>query len=151
MIIKIDHTDLVTAKEIQRVFRASYAIEAGLLGADDFPPLKRNLESFKTSNNVFYAFMIEGDIAGAMEIDASANSTHIQSLVVDPEYFRQGIASALMEFVFKTYDTPVFTVETGLDNVPATELYLKFGFREVRQYDTDHGVRKIRFKRTVSS
>jgi ribosomal protein S18 acetylase RimI-like enzyme len=38
------------------------------------------------------------------------------------------------------------TVETGLDNKPAIALYESFGFKEVKQYDTDHGIRKIRFE-----
>jgi len=40
-------------------------------------------------------------------------------------------------------------VETGLKNEPTTQLYLKLGFREVYQYDTDHGVRKVRFEKKV--
>ncbi len=85
-----------------------------------------------------------------MEIDASANSIHIQSLVVHPDFFRQGVASAMLHYVLRNYNSTIFTVETGLDNGPATELYLKFGFREVLQYDTDHGVRKIRFKKEMT-
>ncbi|MEJ2584117.1 MAG: hypothetical protein P8Z38_03455 [Robiginitalea sp.] len=41
-------------------------------------------------------------------------------------------------------------METGLDNGPATALYRKFGFREILQYDTDHGVRKVRFEKRVA-
>jgi hypothetical protein len=41
-------------------------------------------------------------------------------------------------------------VETGLANGPATALYQAFGFKVVRQWDTDHGVRKIRFRLVVS-
>lgn len=149
MTIKLDHTDIATAMKIQAVFRASYAIEAELLNAEDFPPLQRSRESFMNSTNVFYAYIKEEEIAGAMEIDASAHSTHIQSLVVHPKYFRRGIGSAMLEFVFKTYHTPSFTVETGLDNGPATALYRKFGFKEVRQYNTEDGIRKSRFERTV--
>jgi hypothetical protein len=32
-------------------------------------------------------------------------------------------------------------------NMPATKLYKKFNFIEVAQWDTDHGVRKIKFER----
>ena len=51
-----------------------------------------------------------------------------------------------MEFVFNTYDSNLFVVETGLDNGPATALYKKFNFKEVKQWDTDHGIRKIKFE-----
>lgn len=148
MIEKLDHTDLETAEKIRSIFKVSYAVEARLLNAEDFPPLKRSLDSFQSSTNEFYAYMRDGAIAGAMEIDGSENATHIQSLVVRPDFFRQGIGSELLQFVFVNFDTPIYTVETGLDNGPATSLYLNFGFKEVLQYDTDHGIRKIRFAKS---
>ncbi|MCX2720013.1 GNAT family N-acetyltransferase [Lentiprolixibacter aurantiacus] len=137
------------AKQIQLLFRASYAIEAQLLGADDFPPLKRELESYMQSKNTFYGYYSEGNLAAAMEIDARPKSTHIQSLVVHPDYFRRGIGRALVNFVFENYTSEVFTVETGAANGPATELYLKCGFEERYKYNTDHGIRKVRFQKQI--
>ena len=77
--------------------------------------------------------------------------THIQSLVVSPKFFRQGVAQKLMEFVLESCDSKLFTVETGLENRPATELYRKFGFVEVKQWDTGHGVRKIKFEKKTAT
>lgn len=147
MIRKLDPADLSVAGEIREVFQASYAVEAKLLGAVDFPPLKRPLESFLRSENEFYGIREQGRLAGVAEVVPGEKSVHIQSLVVHPEFFRQGIGGALVSFVLERFSPPVFTVETGLENHPATELYHKFGFREVGQYDTDHGVRKVRFER----
>ena len=50
------------------------------------------------------------------------------SLVVDPNYFRRGIASKLIDFVLNHYEVNMFTVETGKDNGPARKLYEGFGF-----------------------
>ena len=72
-------------------------------------------------------------------------------MVVDPVFFRQGIARKLMEYVFNTFDSKLFVVETGLENGPATKLYKKFDFKEVKQWNTDHGVRKIQFERIINS
>jgi ribosomal protein S18 acetylase RimI-like enzyme len=66
---------------------------------------------------------------------------------VHPDYFRQGIAGELMKFVLKTFKSNLFVVETGLENGPATKLYEKFGFIEVHQWDTNHGIRKIKFEK----
>ncbi len=87
------------------------------------------------------------NIAGLIEISSNQSVTHIQSLVVYPKYFRQGIGKKLVMFVLDTYTSTDFTVETGIDNHPAIKLYISLGFEEQNQWDTDHGVRKVRFKK----
>jgi len=149
MIQKLSHKNKSTAKQIQALFKASYAIEAELLGATDFPPLKRELESYSESNNVFYGYFSNGFLAAATEIDQGSDSTHIQSLVVHPDYFRQGIGRALVSFIQNTHPSKVYTVETGAANGPATALYRKCGFKELYQYETDHGIRKVRFEKII--
>ncbi len=146
MIRKLEHQKTEVSEAIRRVFRVSYAVEAKLLNATDFPPLKRPLEGFTECANDFYGYFQNDVLAGVVEVDDSGPGTHIQSLVVDPDYFRMGIGSALVTMVLETYDSEKYTVETGLANGPATELYLKHGFRKTGEYDTDHGVRKIRFE-----
>ena len=147
MIIKIDNKKNEIAKEIRKIFQASYAIEAAMLKAIDFPPLKRTKSDFINSNSEFYAYYINQNIAGLIEVKNHNNLTHIQSLVVYPKYFRQGIGRELVQFVLDTYKSIAFSVETGVDNHPAIELYISLGFQEEGQWDTNHGVRKIRFKK----
>ena len=69
--------------------------------------------------------------------------------MVDPLFFRQGIARKLMEFTFNTFDSNLFVVETGVENEPASKLYMKFGFIEVKQWNTEHGIRKIKFEKKI--
>ena len=145
MIEMLQHEKLETAKTIRHVFQLSYAIEAELLKAKEFPPLKRPLEAYSTSQNAFYGFLIEEELAAVIEIDHKTEAIHIQSLVVHPKFFRRGIAAKLIAFVFKTYNSKVYTVETGLANAPACKLYEKLGFKEVKQYNAEHGIRKICF------
>lgn len=149
MIKRLDNKDISIAGKIREVFQASYAVEAALLKATDFPPLKRSHANYLYSDNTFIGYLKNQELAGVIEIDQNNNSTHIQSLVVDPKFFRQGIAQKLIEFVFNSFDSELFTVETGVKNGPATELYLKFDFKEVKQWDTNHGVRKIRFEKRI--
>ena len=49
--------------------------------------------------------------------------------------------------MLETYETSSFSVETGVLNLPAIGLYQGFGFAETKQWDTDHGVRKVRFEK----
>jgi ribosomal protein S18 acetylase RimI-like enzyme len=151
MIKRLQNKDLNIATNIRSVFQVSYAVEAKLLNAIDFPPLKRPLESFLNSETEFFGFWENEELAAVIEIDNNKNYTHINSLVVEPKFFRQGIARKLMEFVLITFNSKLFTVETGVKNGPATALYKKFNFKEIKQWETDHGVRKIRFELKIES
>ncbi len=146
MIKKLDNTNLAIATKMRAVFQVSYAVEAKLLNAVNFPPLQRPLESYIESTTTFFGYYKNQELAGVIEISHQKKATHINSLVVAPKFFRQGAAKQLMEFVLTNFDSEIFTVETGLQNKPASKLYQKFNFKEVKQWDTDHGVRKIRFK-----
>jgi ribosomal protein S18 acetylase RimI-like enzyme len=151
MIEKLQNNDIEVSKKIRSVFQLSYRIEAKLLNATDFPPLKRPLKNYVNSNTEFFGYLKDGELAGVIEIEHNNRFTDINSLVVHPRFFRQGIARQLMEFVFNTFDSKLFVVETGLENMPATELYKKFDFKEVKQWNTDHGIRKIKFERIINN
>ena len=84
-----------------------------------------------------------------IEIKNNQDLTQIQSLVVYPRYFRKGIGRKLVQFILDTYKSSIFTVETGLDNHPAIRLYTSFDFEEQEQWDTNHGVRKVRFEKRI--
>lgn len=147
MIVKLTNSDTKIATEIRNVFQKSYVVEAELLKAENFPPLKRPLEQFITTDTVFYGFLIDEELVAVTEIKSNKAKTHIQSLVVLPKHFKKGIASKLLDFVFKSYaSSPLFIVETGAANIPAKNLYLKKGFKEVKEWDTDYGIRKTKFE-----
>ena len=152
MIIKINNKRNEIAKEILDIFQSSYAVEAEMLKVIDFPPLKRTISQFLNSNSEFYAYYeyswdnLTQNIAGVIEINNNQDFIHIQSLVVYPKYFRKGVGRKLVQFILDTYKSSIFTVETGVMNIPAVELYKSFNFKEKKQWDTDHGVRKIRFQ-----
>ena len=145
MIIQIDNQNKYNALEIHYVFQLSYKVEAELLKAIDFPPLKRTVRDFIECENLFFGYYEEDVLAGIIEINNTKASTHIQSLVVHPDYFRKSIATNLLKYIFENNQQKLFTVETGVDNLPAISLYKKFSFQEVKQWDTNHGVRKVRF------
>jgi ribosomal protein S18 acetylase RimI-like enzyme len=146
MIEKLQNSKLKIAKKMHLLFQDSYRIEAELLHATNFPPLKRPLDDYLKNDTEFFGYTKNGALAGIIEIIYTSTYTHIRSLVVDPFYFRQGIARGLMEFTLNTFDSSLFIVETGLENIPASNLYRKFGFMEVKQWNTDHGIRKIKFE-----
>ncbi|MEL6535193.1 MAG: GNAT family N-acetyltransferase, partial [Bacteroidota bacterium] len=122
-------------------------VEAEVLGAQDFPPLRRPISGYQNTGTEFFGVRFKEELAGAIELSISAQHGYIDSLVIHPNYFRQGIARRLMEFVFQEFEMPVWYVETGVENGPATALYLGFDFVEVERWDTDFGVEKVKFVR----
>ena len=145
LIKKLNNKNQETSCKIRALFQASYRVEAELLGAIDFPPLKRKLLNFINSDTEFYGFCRGNHMASVVEVKSCGTNTHIHSLVVHPQHFRQGLGKNLMQFILETYDSETFTVETGLENEPATKLYRKLGFKEQKQWDAEFGIRKIGF------
>ncbi len=150
MIKQLDNSNIDVATIMMRVFMESYAVEAKLLGAKDFPPLKRPLEGYTKSTNQFYGYYEDEQLSGVIEIVEKPEYTHIQSLVVSPNFFRRGIGSKLIEYVFKHYNSSTFMVETGAKNVPAIQLYERLGFTLIKEFDTIHGIIKVRLERRNS-
>jgi len=151
MIERLQNKDTKIAEKIRAVFQVSYKVEAKLLNAIDFPPLKRPIGDYVNCENAFFGYLKDKELAAVIEIIHNPTYTHIRSLVVDPFFFRQGIASKLMDFTLKTFNSTLFIVETGLANVPATDLYKKFDFQVVKEWDTDHGIRKIKMELLVNN
>ncbi len=146
MILKLNNKEKEVSESIYRVFQASYKVEAKILNADDFPPLKRTVQDFIDSNTEFFGYFQDTVLAAIVEINNQIQFIHIQSFVVSPSHFRKGIGSKLMEFSLQNYDSTRFKVETGVENIPAINLYKKFGFKETKQWNTSSGIRKIELK-----
>jgi ribosomal protein S18 acetylase RimI-like enzyme len=148
LIEKINHKDIASAQQMYLLFQASYKVEAALLKAENFPPLNRTVADFMKSDTEFYALLKNDRYAVIAEITIEDDCTAIDSLVVHPNYFRQGLGMQLMLFIISEMDSDIFVIETGLDNKPAISLYKKLGFREVSKWDTPFGIRKIKLKKT---
>ncbi|HNP18606.1 MAG TPA: N-acetyltransferase [Fulvivirga sp.] len=145
MISILNHKIAPIANQIYEVFQVSYAVEAQLLKATDFPPLKRTANAIQQSSTMFYGYKVKDSLAAVMEIESKESGIHICSLVVSPTYFRQGIGRKLVSFAKEIGQAKTITVETGLANGPAISLYKNAGFVESKQYLTDVGIWKIAF------
>jgi len=124
MIRSLQPTDHASLLEVQR---RAYQVEARLLGTTDFPPLRETIDDINTEVPTGFVYIIDDDIVGAVTI---ADGT-ITRLIVDPAYFRQGIAQSLLRYVFE--HSLAKHVMTGARNLPALTLYGRFGFTEVRR------------------
>jgi ribosomal protein S18 acetylase RimI-like enzyme len=131
----LDHTDQKEAERICKVLLDSYSVEARLIGADDFPPLRRQSDDIRRSASTFYGGSWGGRLVAVAEIEESEDgSVNIAGFVVHPEAFRRGIGSRLLRHVMAELGAASFTVSTAASNRPAIALYGKHGFRLQRRW-----------------
>ncbi|PAY00860.1 GNAT family N-acetyltransferase [Pseudoalteromonas sp. HM-SA03] len=143
MIQKLNNCDALVAREIFNVFQRSYKVEAELIGASYFPPLSRTIEDICGATSHFYGYFENQNLAAVIEIVIVEKTLEIDSLTVDPSYFRKGIAGKLLHFALTEFDAGKVIVETATANVPAIKLYNKHGFVEYKRWLPAHGIEKL--------
>ena len=143
MINKLDNSNTEVAKQIFTTFQKSYKIEAQLIGTLDFPPLSRSVRDIENSITLFYGFTELETLAAVIEIVINGKQLNINSLTVDPCYFRKGIADKLISYVLHKFIFSKAIVETAVVNTPAINLYKKHGFVEFKRWTPSHGIEKL--------
>ncbi len=138
----INHLQREVALKVYTIFQRAYRVEADLLGIEfeDFPPLRRGLTQIMATESDFYGYWQDERLTAVTEIERTeAQHIHIASLVVDPDFFRQGLGSRLLVEVLDLLDWNKVTVDTAVANIPAIQLYKKLGFAPLKQwYTPDH-------------
>jgi ribosomal protein S18 acetylase RimI-like enzyme len=143
MITKLDNSNDEIANQIYTVFQNSYKIEAQLIGTQDFPPLLRSAKDIESSKTQFYGFIQNKSLAAVIEIVIEDKQLEINSLTVDPNYFRQGVANKLISYTLENIGFSRAVVETAVVNIPAINLYNKHGFVEFKRWTPSHGIEKV--------
>ena len=148
MIKKLMINDPTAAKEIWNLQQASYQIEADLIGFQELPPLKESIEDVMALNEEFFGYYMDGLLAGAISIEKEdSDSMTICRMMVHPDFHRKGIASSLLDEVFTNTTIEQWKVTTGAANMPAKNLYIKHGFREVKEFEVVPGLMISAFER----
>ena len=143
MIKKLDNSNEEVADQIFTIFQNSYKIEAQLIGVIDFPPLLRSAKAIEDTKALFYGFSENECLAAIIEVVIEDKHLKIDSLTVDPNYFRKGIANKLISYVLEIIDFSDAIVETAVVNIPAINLYKKHGFVEFKRWTPSHGIQKL--------
>jgi ribosomal protein S18 acetylase RimI-like enzyme len=123
----LDLSDRPTAARVVEIQRAAYAVEAALIGFDGIPARSATLENLLATAMRFEWSGIRsaGTVVAAMAVSMESGMCDIDRLVVDPGWFRRGLARALLSAL----PTGVaVTVSTGSANGPGIALYEGMGF-----------------------
>jgi GNAT superfamily N-acetyltransferase len=110
------------------VHRASYAVEAQLIGYPDLPPLKQAAADLAACGEEIWLLEEDGDVVGGVGLLSGAAVVEVARLFVAPAKFRQGIGTQLVRFAIDRAAGRSMTVGTGSRNVPALALYEQHGF-----------------------
>ena len=143
MITKLENSNEDIANLIYTIFQNSYKVEAQLIGVLDFPPLLRSTQDIVNSKTDFYGFSDNNCLAAIIEIVIEDKHLEINSLTVDPKYFRKGIADKLISYILDAFELTQAIVETAVVNKPAINLYKKHGFVEFKRWTPSHGIEKL--------
>jgi hypothetical protein len=120
MIKRIDFQDIHLTKKLFELQRASYHVEAELIGFFDLPPLKESFEEFQRCDETFLGYFYEDELTGALSFTTDGEELTICRMVVHPNHFCKGIAQMLLyDLEENNPESTILKVSTGKDNFPA--------------------------------
>lgn len=133
MIVSLSLQDHNIVEQIWSLQHAAYRMEAAAIGLKNAPPLPETFGSLRASEELFFG-IVSGDdeVLGAIAVAFSntPRQVEITRLMIRQDCLRQGIGSRLVQHVLKTFpDADSFSVTAGTGNIPAVQLYRKFGFK----------------------
>jgi ribosomal protein S18 acetylase RimI-like enzyme len=126
---RLDLADPGTLRRLRNLQRASYAVEAELIGFDGIPALHESLEDLRDCGESFLGLDDETGLAGAVSwVRLQDGTLDICRLMVHPRAHRRGIATALLDALDRAEPAWRAVVSTGTANHPALGLYQQRGF-----------------------
>ncbi|MET9609166.1 GNAT family N-acetyltransferase [Streptomyces sp. NPDC006512] len=146
----LDLADEATAAAVHRIGRASYAVEAALIGFDGIPALREDLQEMRDRPLRWLgAVSGGGEIAGFLAwAEEDGGGIGVDRLCVDPAWFRRGVASLLMRHLLaESFPERAVEVSTGAANAPAVALYEGLGFVRGEDFSPVPGLRMAHFTR----
>ena len=120
---RLDLSDPDTLRRLWDLQRASYAVEAELIGFDGIPALHESLEELRDCGESFLGLDDETGLAGAVSwVRLQDGTLDICRLMVHPRAHRRGIATALLDALDRAEPAWRAVVSTGTANHPARAL-----------------------------
>ncbi|MGZ9815940.1 GNAT family N-acetyltransferase [Peribacillus simplex] len=126
--MKIRELDSDYGQQLFKLQKDAYKVEAEMIGFTNIPLL----EQFIHCHETFLCYLKGDALAGAISYTKENGQMLICRMVVRPDYFRQGIADALLHALQLHDDWEKISVSTGKMNLPARNLYEKNGFTHKR-------------------
>ncbi|GKU84689.1 N-acetyltransferase [Niallia sp. NCCP-28] len=149
MIIKLKQYAIETAKEIIAVQTAAYLVEADIINYKNLPPLKENFYDIMNVDEVFLGIYQNERLGALLSYSETDSSIEICRLVVLPSLFGNGFASKLLVSLLNSTSKHCF-VHTAAKNVPAIQLYKKFGFTIKKTFKVEDKLEIVKLEKEKS-
>ncbi|SDN91459.1 Ribosomal protein S18 acetylase RimI [Psychrobacillus sp. OK028] len=143
MIQLINHYEEKVAECILSIQLPAYKVEADLIEFDGIPRLLDTVEDIKNSNELFLGKLEGSKLVGFISVgfisyEDTSELIDICRLVVDPNHFRKGIASELLNYLLTVIaNDKKVVVSTGAKNVPAIMLYERYNFKKFAEIEVE--------------
>jgi ribosomal protein S18 acetylase RimI-like enzyme len=136
-----------------RIQQAAYSIEAEILGLkpNAFFPLRETVEELQHSSDEVWVYLLDDVVTGAIFLEKSGDCLAISKLVVDPSFFRRGIAKSLVRHCLNLHLNTEFHVGTGALNRPAILLYESFDFKIFHEEIVESNLKIVKLKRPANN
>lgn len=147
MIHKLLSHSYEVATSILQVQIPAYTIEADYINSTAIPRLYDTVNDIQNCGETFYGYFSENKLVGFISF-IEEEVIDIHRLVVSPNFFKQGIATKLLLYIFNMFPSSMtYIVQTGKANTPAITLYKKHGFIEVTNTALPEGIVLTQLKR----
>ena len=150
--VRLDLADPGTLRQLWHLQRASYAVDAQLIGFGGIPQLHESLVQLRTCGESFLGVRDESELVGAVGwTRLPTGALDIWRLVVHPVAHRRGVATALLDALDAIEPAELTVVSTGTANLPAVALHRRRGFVPVGERRITPGVTVTELERRSTS
>ncbi|WP_281889639.1 GNAT family N-acetyltransferase [Paenibacillus sp. YYML68] len=147
---RIDLYDIHKTLPLLELQQLAYRIEVERMRYTEPPPLLDSPLTLQQSGEAFLGYWDDERLVGAIAYRLSGRACTITRMMVHPDFFRQGIASRLLETIGSMLSSgDTLSVSTGAYNEPAVSLYRKHGFEPVEQQELAPGIFLTRFTKSL--
>ncbi|PGM90835.1 GNAT family N-acetyltransferase [Bacillus cereus] len=145
-------TSYEVATSILKVQIPAYKIEAAFLNSTAIPRLYDTVNDIRNCDETFYGYFSENKLVGFISFMQEEQLIDIHRLVVSPDFFKKGIATKLLLYIFNMFPSSMtYIVQTGKTNTPAIALYKKHGFIEVADTTLPDGMVLTQLKKSENT
>ena len=134
--MNISTATIEDASAIFDLQRRAYQTEAAIYNDFSIPPLVETIEQLRDQfhSKCFLKATEDGRIVGSVRAFQNAETCHVERLIVDLDYRKRGIATALLRQIEAAHPAAHrFELYTGHKSVNNIRLYERLGYRPFRQ------------------